>query len=70
MVSVFRVTLAVVVFLATSIPLMALTRDMGSTAQLAAGLCVMFAVSLVLPHYFYRGEPLLPDRQRRPHQSG
>jgi hypothetical protein len=36
-------------------------------AQYATVLAAMFAVSFVLPHYFYRGEPLLPDRRKKKH---
>jgi hypothetical protein len=35
--------------------------------QYATVLAAMFAVSFVLPHYFYRGEPLLPDRHKKKH---
>jgi hypothetical protein len=34
-------------------------------AQFATVMAAMFAISFVLPHYFYRGEPLLPDRHKK-----
>ena len=42
-----------------------LAHDIGQLAVYALGLGLMFLVSLALPHYFYRGEPLLPDRRKR-----
>jgi hypothetical protein len=62
--SVVRVLIAVLV-LFTAAPLGALTGHMSPVVQFAAVMSVMFAVSFVLPHYFYDGEPLLPDRKPR-----
>ena len=42
-------------------------NDISPLVQYATVLAAMFAVSFVLPHYFYRGEPLLPDRHKKKH---
>jgi hypothetical protein len=61
-----RVVLAAVILLVGATLLAKLTeRD--SWAQFVGFFVVLFAVSAPLPHYFYRGEPLLPDRHRRRH---
>jgi hypothetical protein len=39
--------------------------QLGYWGQFAVVIAGMFAVSFVLPHYFYRGEPLFPDRRKR-----
>ena len=41
------------------------SNDISPLVQYATVLAAMFAVSFVLPHYFYRGEPLLPDRHKK-----
>jgi hypothetical protein len=63
-VSVLRLTVAGLVSL-TIIPLATFSDEVGAWGQLASVMAVGFAVSLVLPHYFYRGEPLLPKRRQR-----
>jgi hypothetical protein len=69
MVNVLRVIIAGLVF-ATVVPLAGLTGDASPVVQFAAVMGVMLAVSFVLPHYFYRGEPLLPERKARRRQPG
>jgi hypothetical protein len=49
----------------TVIPLSGLADEVGPWGQFASVMGVLFAVSFVLPHYFYRGEPLLPKRRKR-----
>jgi amino acid permease len=52
--------------LASAFPLGGLADRVSPLVQFAVGMGLLFAISFVLPHYFYRGEPLLPDRKRRP----
>jgi hypothetical protein len=59
-----RLVIAALVFL-TLIPLASFADEVGPWGQFASVMGVMFAVSFVLPHYFYRGEPLLPKRRKR-----
>jgi hypothetical protein len=59
-----RLTMAALLTL-TLIPLASLADEVGPWGQFASVMGVLFAVSLVLPHYFYRGEPLLPKRRKR-----
>jgi hypothetical protein len=66
MVSMVRVVIAALI-LASAFPLGGFADRMSPLAQFATVMAVMFAVSFVLPHYFYRGEPLLPDRHKRKH---
>jgi hypothetical protein len=62
--------LAVVILIGGAAVLATLTEP-GSWESLLGLIVVMFAVSAPLPHYFYRGEPLFPDRRRRRHgQNG
>jgi hypothetical protein len=63
-VSMLRVAIAGLI-LATAAPLGGLTGDMSPLVQFAVVSGVAFAISFALPHYFYRGEPLLPDRKPR-----
>jgi hypothetical protein len=63
-VSVFRVAVAGLI-LASAIPFAGLADQISPIAQFATGMAVLFAVSFVLPHYFYRGEPLLPERHKK-----
>jgi hypothetical protein len=63
-VSMLRLLVAGLVML-TLIPAAAVLDDNDSLGQLVVGMGVLLAVSFVLPHYFYRGEPLLPDRRKR-----
>jgi hypothetical protein len=60
-----RVFLAVVVGLAVSAVVGKLTEPLGSWGPIITIVAGMFAVSAVIPHYMYRGEPLLPKRPRR-----
>jgi hypothetical protein len=64
-VSMARVILAGLIFL-TLAPLASFADQVGSFGQFVSVMAVVFAVTFVLPHYFYRGEPLLPDRRKRP----
>jgi hypothetical protein len=63
-VDVFRVVLAGLVLL-SGLPLGGLAGEWDPWGQFALVMGLMFAVSFVLPHYFYRGEPLLPKRRQR-----
>jgi hypothetical protein len=63
-VSMVRVVIAGLI-LATAFPLGGFADQMSPLAQFATGMAAIFAVSFVLPHYFYRGEPLLPDRHKK-----
>jgi hypothetical protein len=60
-----RVMLAAILLVGLGFPLVAFQDTLGPWGQFIAGLAIMLVVSAVLPHYFYRGEPLLPDRRRR-----
>jgi hypothetical protein len=51
--------------MASLFPLGGFADQISPLAQFATVMGVMFAVSFVLPHYFYRGEPLLPDRHKK-----
>ena len=62
--TVLRVVLAALI-LASAFPLGGFADQTSPVGQFAIVTGLMFAVSLVLPHYFYRGEPLLRDRRRR-----
>ena len=62
--SMLRLVIAGLVTL-TLIPAALVLDDNDSLGQFVVGMGVMIAISLVLPHYFYRGEPLLPDRRKR-----
>ncbi len=59
-----RLMLAGLIFL-TIIPLASFSDEVGPAGQFASVMGVLFAISSVLPHYFYRGEPLLPERRKR-----
>jgi hypothetical protein len=63
-VSMLRLIIAGLITL-TLIPAAAVLDDNDSLGQFVAVFGVMIAVSFALPHYFYRGEPLLPDRRKR-----
>jgi hypothetical protein len=63
-VSMVRVVIAGLI-MATAFPLGGFADQMSPLAQFATVTAVMLAVSFVLPHYFYRGEPLLPERQKK-----
>jgi hypothetical protein len=63
-VSMVRVVIAGLI-IATAIPLAGFADQMSPLAQFASVTAIMFAVSFALPHYFYRGEPLLPDRHKK-----
>jgi hypothetical protein len=63
-VTVFRVAIAVLLGLAL-VPLGGFADQLTPVAQFAVVSTVAFAATLVLPHYFYRGEPLLPDRHKK-----
>lgn len=62
--SMLRLVLAGLITL-TLIPLASIADEVGSFGQFISVMAVLIAVSFVLPHYFYRGEPLLPDRRKR-----
>jgi hypothetical protein len=63
-VSMVRVVIAALI-VASALPLGGLADRMSSLAQFATVMAILLAVSFVLPHYFYRGEPLLPDRHKK-----
>jgi hypothetical protein len=63
-VTVLRLFMAGLISL-TIIPLASFADEVGPWGQLASVMAVGFAVSFALPHYFYRGEPLLRNRRTR-----
>jgi hypothetical protein len=65
---VFRVVLAGLI-LASAFPLGGFADRVSPLVQFAVVMGLLFAISFVLPHYFYRGEPLLPDRRPRRRHS-
>jgi hypothetical protein len=60
-----RVIAAVLIVVASGGLVVLLGIEQGSWAEWAVGIAAAFAVSGVLPHYLWRGEPLFPDRRRR-----
>lgn len=60
-----RILLAASILLVFGAVIAAFDAELGPWGQLAVGIAGMFAVSAVLPHYMYRGEPLFPDRHKR-----
>jgi hypothetical protein len=64
-VSMLRLIIAGLITLTLIPAAAAILDDDDSLGQFVAIMGILIAISLVLPHYFYRGEPLLPDRRKR-----
>jgi hypothetical protein len=64
MVSMVRVVIAGLIAVCVVV-LGGFADQMSPLAQFATVIGALFAVSFVLPHYFYRGEPLLPERHKK-----
>ena len=62
--TVFRVAIVGLMGLAL-VPLGGFADQLSPVAQFAVVAAVAFAATLVLPHYFSRGEPLLPERHQK-----
>ena len=60
-----RVIAAALILFAFAALAPALGIEHRTWAEFALGMLAVLAVSAVLPHYMWRGEPLFPDRHKR-----